>query len=296
MAFADRISEYQARVDATLDFWLPAVETFPINLHEALRYSVFNGGKRVRPLLVYATGETLGVDKHLLDPIAAALELIHTYSLVHDDLPAMDDDDLRRGQPTTHKKYDEATAILVGDALQSLAFCVLTKDAALTAHPELTTKLVACLADAAGARGMVGGQSLDLEAEGQRIAVEALEEIFRRKTGALIRASIIMPAHCAPGILAAEQQNLDRYAQLVGLAFQVKDDILDVEGDPVAMGKPQGSDCRNYKSTYPSLVGMEAAKHRAQELCADAISHLSVVESQSDALIWLSEFIVSRDC
>ena len=296
MAFADRITDYRARVNTALDFWLPEAETRPGRLHEALRYSVLQGGKRLRPLLVYATGEALGIRPEKLDPIAVAVELIHAYSLVHDDLPAMDDDELRRGQLTSHIKYGEATAILVGDALQSLAFYVLANDTALREQPAVCVRAIACLAEASGSYGMVGGQMMDIEAEGKSVAANELEEIFARKTGALIRASIVMPGFWGQDLTATHLAHLDRFAQLVGLAFQLRDDVLDVEANTAMLGKPQGSDIRNDKSSYPSLVGLEQAKQRADTLYSDAICELAQLEQRTESLEWLSRYIVQREC
>ena len=295
MTFADRITEYQVRINTALDFWLPQAESTPDRLNEALRYSVMQGGKRLRPLLVYAAGEALNIKPEKLDPIAVAVELVHAYSLVHDDLPAMDDDDLRRGQPTSHIKFGEATAILVGDALQSLAYYVLSNDAALREQPAACVRVVACLAAASGSYGMVGGQMMDIEAEGKQLDTNDLEEVFTRKTGALIRASIVMPSYLAEDLTAAQLAHLDGYAQLVGLAFQIKDDVLDVEAATETLGKPQGSDIRNGKSSYPSLVGLEQAKLRADNLYSDAVCELAQVERHTESLEWLSRYIVQRD-
>jgi len=295
VAFADRITDYQARVDSTLDFWLPPAKAAPSNLHEVLRYAVLSGGKRLRPLLVYATGEALGIAPEKLDPIAVSIELIHAYSLVHDDLPSMDDGDLRRGRPTVHVKYGEAMATLAGDGLQILAYHALAHDVALSKQPEICTRLIAFLAETTGSFGMVGGQVMDLAAEGKLIDAEKLEEIFSRKTGALIRASVVMPSICALSLSDSHRIHLDRFAQLVGLAYQVKDDVLDIEGDTKTLGKPQGTDIRNEKCTYPSVAGLEQAKRRAAELYSDAMRELARVEQRTEALEWLSEYIVQRE-
>lgn len=293
--FADRISEYRSRIDAALDRWLPNPEAKPSKLHEALRYSVLGGGKRVRPLLVYATGEALDLDPVQLDPIAVAVEVIHAYSLVHDDLPAMDDDKLRRGRATTHIAFDEATAILVGDALQSLAYYVLAADSAYDSTPEIRGRLIRCLAEAIGSTGMAGGQLMDLEAEGAELTPEELEDLYSRKTGRLIRASIMMPCHCRFDTTEQEFDRLDQFARMVGLAFQVKDDVLDVEGSTDVIGKPQGSDIKNGKATYPSIAGLEGAKARAEDLYNDAMSHLGHVGNDTESLRWLSAYIVQRN-
>jgi geranylgeranyl pyrophosphate synthase len=227
LAFAERLDHYRRRVDQKLADVLRANHEVPDRLLDAMRYSVLGGGKRVRPLLVYASGELIGAAEDALDPVAAAVELIHAYSLVHDDLPAMDDDDLRRGRPTTHRQFDEATAILAGDALQALAFEVLAADPALATRPQAQVKMLAWLTRAAGPAGMVGGQALDMAAEGQRIDERGLERIHRGKTGALIRASIMMPSEL--GDLSEEQRaNLDVFARDIGLVFQIRDDLLEV--------------------------------------------------------------------
>ena len=258
-----------------------------------MRYSVLGGGKRVRPLLVYASGTVVGADEAALDAIAAAVELIHAYSLVHDDLPAMDDDDLRRGRPTTHRKFDEATAILAGDALQALAFEVLATDSALADQPQAQLKIVAWLARAAGPAGMVGGQSLDMAAEGRRVDERGLERIHRGKTGALIRASIMMPSEL--GRMRPEQcASLDVFASDIGLVFQIRDDLLEVEQDTLTLGKNADSDAGNDKSTYPAVLGIEGAKRRAAELQQRAVGALRTLGSGADGLEWLSEFILNR--
>jgi geranylgeranyl pyrophosphate synthase len=258
-----------------------------------MRYSVLGGGKRVRPLLVYASGEIVAAPEPALDAIAAAVELIHAYSLVHDDLPAMDDDDLRRGRPTTHRQFDEATAILAGDALQALAFEVLATDPALAARAQAQVSIVAWLARAAGPAGMVGGQSLDMAAEGQRLDERGLERIHRGKTGALIRAAIMMPSEL--GALSAEQRaNLDLFARDIGLVFQIRDDLLEVEQDTATLGKSAGSDTSNDKSTYPSTLGIEGARRRAAETQQRAVEALLTLGHGADGLKWLSEFILNR--
>jgi farnesyl diphosphate synthase len=254
---------------------------------------VLGGGKRVRPLLAYASGELVGASEDALDAVAASVELIHAYSLVHDDLPAMDDDDLRRGRPTTHRQFDEATAILAGDALQALAFEVLATDSKLAAKPEMQVKMLAWLTRAAGPAGMVGGQALDMAAEGQRIDERGLERIHRGKTGALIRASIMMPSEL--GDLSSEERaNLDVFARDIGLVFQIRDDLLEVEQDTATLGKNAGSDSGNDKSTYPSTLGIEGARRRAAETQQRAVGALRTLGERSDALLWLSEFILNR--
>jgi farnesyl diphosphate synthase len=290
--FEKRIADYTKRVDRQLDAALPLATTEPMRLHEAMRYSVFNGGKRVRPLLVYATGECLGVDRELLDAPAVAIELIHAFSLVHDDLPAMDDDDLRRGQPTVHIRFGEATAILAADALQPLAFSVL---AGLDAAPATTrTRLVTLLAGACGSLGMTGGQSIDLAAEGKSLGTRELEHMYALKTGALIHASILSACLLDDGISDSETDALDAFGRAIGIAFQIKDDILDVEGETDVIGKTAGADQRLGKSTYPILFGVDEARRRCDELLQGAIAGLQLFGDRAAALQWLARFIVER--
>lgn len=267
-------------------------------LAEAMRYGTLLGGKRLRPFLVYATGEMFNVSSSTLDAPAAAVECIHAYSLIHDDLPAMDNDDLRRGQPTCHIKYGEASAILAGDALQTLAFSILS-DAPM---PEVSDKfrlaMIAELAQASGIAGMCGGQALDLDAEGKLISLTQLERIHRHKTGALIRAAVRLGALSAgePGRDALPL--LDKYAQSIGLAFQVQDDILDVVGDTATLGKRQGADQQLGKSTYPALLGLEQARTKARDLITDAHQALAELSAQSldtTALGALANYIIQRD-
>ncbi len=284
----------QARVDAALEqlFIPPHAEL--ARLYQAMRYSVFNGGKRVRPLLVYAACEALGGQAQDADAAACAVELIHAYSLVHDDLPAMDDDDLRRGQPTTHIAFDEACAILAGDGLQSLAFSVLADPQLNPLGSESGLAMVTCLAQAAGPAGMVGGQAIDLGSVGQQLDRQALESMHRHKTGALIEASVRL------GALASGQADersllaLQNYARAIGLAFQVQDDILDVESDTATLGKTQGKDQANDKPTYPALLGLEQAKAYALELRDLALHALRPFDEAAEPLRELALFIVER--
>ena len=267
-------------------------------LVEAMQYGALLGGKRLRPFLVYATGKMFGVSTTTLDAPAAAVECIHAYSLMHDDLPAMDDDDLRRGQPTCHIKFGEASAILAGDALQTLAFSILS-DAPMTEVSDRDRlAMLSELATASGVAGMCGGQALDLEAEGQQVNLEMLERIHRHKTGALIRAAVRL------GALSAGEQGrnalllLDKYAESIGLAFQVQDDILDVVGDTATLGKRQGADQQLGKSTYPALLGLEQARIKASDLIADARQSLTDLAAQSldtTALEALANYIILRD-
>jgi len=285
---------WQARVEQALSQRLPAANLFPTRLHEAMRYAVLGGGKRIRPILVYAAGAALGVAPDTLDGPACALELVHAYSLIHDDLPAMDDDDLRRGKPTCHRAFDEATAILAGDALQALAFHILGEDPTITAPPEARLRMIATLADAAGSRGMVGGQAIDLAAVGRRLELAELEDMHLHKTGALIRAAVRLAALCSPGIDEPALGDLDRYARCVGLAFQIRDDVLDVEGETATLGKQQGADLARNKPTYPSLLGLEEAKRRARDLHEEALANLARFDRRADPLRELSQFIVAR--
>jgi len=292
-AFAQRLDHYRRRVDAKLAAVLQGGGDIPARLLDAMRYSVLGGGKRVRPLLVYASGELNAVAEGTLDAIAAATELIHAYSLVHDDLPAMDDDDLRRGRPTTHRQFDEATAILTGDALQALAFEVLATDTSLAAQAQAQVQIVAWLARAAGPAGMVGGQSLDMAAEGQRLDERGLERIHRGKTGALIRAAIMMPSELG-GLGPRERANLDTFASEIGLVFQIRDDLLEVEQDTATLGKNAKSDAGNDKSTYPSTLGIDGARRRAAETHERAVTALRSLGDRANGLLWLSEFILNR--
>jgi farnesyl diphosphate synthase len=293
-AMTARLAAYQARIERTLDRWLPAPTVEPTRLHEALRYSVLGPGKRLRPILVYATGQVLGLELACLDGPAAAVELIHAYSLVHDDLPAMDDDDVRRGRPTCHRAFDEATAILVGDALQVLAFKILASDATMRVASDVRTRMIDVLADASGTAGMAGGQAIDLAAVGRTLTIAELEAMHRLKTGALIEASVRLATLGAAELAPAQAEALQRYARDLGLAFQIHDDILDVEGDPGTLGKATGADSARHKPTYPSVAGMSVAKQRARELSEAAIFDLSAFASAADPLRWLARFVVDR--
>jgi farnesyl diphosphate synthase len=290
--FKDRITAYTARVDQCLEKVLPLATTSPKRLHEAMRYSVLNGGKRVRPLLVYAAGECLSIAPRLLDMPAVAIELIHAFSLVHDDLPAMDDDDLRRGKPTVHIQYDEATAILAADALQPLAFSVLARIE--DAPTDAAIKLVRLVTDACGSIGMTGGQSIDLAAEGKSLSKEQLEHMYALKTGALIHASIVSACLLKHELPEADAAALDRFGRDIGIAFQIKDDILDVEGDTDIIGKPAGSDESLNKATYPALFGIDESRARCDELLASALQCLDRFGSSAAPLIWLARYIVER--
>ena len=290
--FADRIATYTERVEERLNAALPLPSTDPGRLHEAMRYAVLNGGKRVRPLLVYAAGECLGVDAVLLDAPAVAIELIHAFSLVHDDLPAMDDDDLRRGNPTVHIKYNEATAILAADALQPLAFSVLSQQE----HVPATVKidLVSLIANACGSTGMTGGQSIDLAAEGSSLSAEALELMYSLKTGALIHAAVMSACLLREDLREADTRAVDAFGRAIGVAFQIKDDILDIEGETHVIGKQVGADQRLGKATYPGLFGLDRSRQRCDELLNGALHHLERFGDAAAPLKWLARFIVER--
>ena len=290
-SFEKRIPHYIRRVEAKLDGVLPTSDVEPGRLHEAMRYAIFNGGKRVRPLLVYAAGECLGVPESLLDSPAAAIELIHAFSLVHDDLPAMDDDDLRRGKPTLHRKFDEATAILAADAMQPLAFAVLAGVEEVSG--DVRARLVKLVAEACGSTGMTGGQSMDLGAEGRTLDANELEHMFALKTGALIHASVMSACVLADPAPAAHCAALDGFGRSIGLAFQIRDDLLDVEGKTEEIGKTAGSDQRMNKATYPALFGIGASRHRCNELLARGLGQLEALPDAT-ALTWLARFIVDR--
>ena len=286
------LSRCQRRIEAALDARLPAANAPPTRLHEAMRYVVLGAGKRVRPVLVYAAGEAVGASLDALDAPACAVELVHAYSLVHDDLPAMDDDDLRRGRPTCHRAYDEATAVLVGDALQTLAFEALSADLADAA---MRLAMVQTLAVASGSRGMAGGQALDLAAVGRELTVAELEQLHIQKTGALIRASVRLGTLAAPAPDPAAVRSLDRYGKCIGLAFQIQDDILDVEGDTTLIGKTRGKDAANNKPTYPALLGLAGAREKCALLVEDALSCLDELGEPAQPLRWLAEYIVARN-
>ncbi|MGD8498304.1 MAG: (2E,6E)-farnesyl diphosphate synthase [Chromatiales bacterium] len=284
----------QERTEEVLARWLPRADSRPTRLHQAMRYAVLGGGKRVRPTLVYATGLALGVPRQRLDGPAAAVELVHAYSLIHDDLPAMDDDDLRRGKPTCHKAFDEATAILAGDAIQALAFYILAHDPEMIDQPTLRLRMLECLARASGSRGMAGGQAIDLDATGKQLDIVELENMHILKTGALIRASVTLAALSEPDIDERMLERLDRYAKCVGLAFQIRDDILDVEGETAVLGKAQGADLALNKPTYPSILGLDASKQQARELHDEALGSIAKLDERADMLRWIAGYIVGR--
>lgn len=286
------VSTWQQRFESILDQYLPHANVNPGTLHQAMRYSALAGGKRFRPVLVYASGKALGLKMDQLDPLACALELIHTYSLIHDDLPAMDDDDLRRGKPTCHRAFGEATAILAGDALQALAFEILAN--AIPAQTATNLTLVRKLASACGSTGMAGGQALDLSAVGNSISLAELETMHRLKTGALIQLAVTAPCHIADASDDTSKRFSD-FGDYVGLAFQVHDDILDVTGDSTLTGKSSQADAALNKPTFPSILGLEESQRRAIALRDEAISSLKGFNGDTSTLIWLANYVVSRD-
>lgn len=288
--FAERAEALVSRAERTL---AQRLETLPANgarLAEAMRYAALGGGKRLRPLLVYASGEALELAPDDLDAPAMAVELIHCYSLVHDDLPAMDDDDLRRGRPTVHLAFDEATAILAGDALQAMAFEVLAD----VGNAEAARGMSRELARACGVIGMAGGQALDLQFEGQRPDRDAVEDMFRRKTGALIRAAVMMPAALRPQLSGERRRALSTFADAVGLAFQIRDDLLEIEGDTESIGKSSDSDARRDKASWPALFGVDAARKRIEELADQAGNALNRIAGKTSGLKWLGGRLVNR--
>ena len=282
----------QTRMESTLARLLPQPQVAPARLHQAMRYAVLEGGKRVRPLLAFAAGELAGAAAERLEIAAAAVELVHAYSLAHDDLPCMDDDVLRRGKPTVHVEYDLATALLAGDALQSLAFQLLTEHR-LADDARAQLEMVRTLAAASGSRGMAGGQQIDLEATGTALSVPALEFMHIHKTGALIRAAVALGAACG-SMPDGERQALDRYAKAVGLAFQVVDDILDAQASTATLGKTAGKDAKQGKPTYVSAMGIARAREMAQALRAQALDALQGLGGRAGRLVSLADFIVLR--
>jgi farnesyl diphosphate synthase len=291
---SDFASSCRQRVEQALEGLIPDSQTHPAELHRAMRYALLNGGKRVRPLLVYAAGQALSATDSALDAAACAVECIHAYSLVHDDLPAMDDDDLRRGKPTCHKVFGEAEAILAGDALQTLAFHVLAHADMEPLADSRRLQMIELLARASGSRGMVGGQSIDLAATGRQLDIAELEDMHIHKTGALIRAAVLLGALCSEQPEDSSYQALDHYGRYIGLAFQVQDDILDVTGSTREIGKQAGADRALNKPTYPALLGLNGARQRAAELHQAALDSLRALDHRADPLRWLSDYIVHR--
>lgn len=290
----EALTSYQERNNSQLNYWLDRLPHQDQPLVQAMRYGLLLGGKRARPFLVYITGEMLGCSSATLDTPASAIECIHAYSLIHDDLPAMDDDELRRGQTTCHIKFDEATAILTGDALQTLAFTILAEGELSTDGEANRIKMVQVLAQASGASGMCIGQALDLAAENRSVSLEELKDIHKNKTGALMKCAIRL------GALAAGQKGveilpqLDKYADAIGLAFQVQDDILDIIGDTETLGKPQGSDQELNKSTYPSLLGLDGAMKKAQTLLTEALQALDAIPYNTQLLEEFARYVIER--
>jgi farnesyl diphosphate synthase len=289
------LKRFQTRVEHALNQRLPSAATPPRRLHEAMRYATLNGGKRIRAALVYAAGGALGVAEAQLDAPACAVELIHAYSLVHDDLPCMDDDDLRRGKPSCHRAFDEATALLVGDALQSLAFDILASDTGLN-NIDATQRLrmMATLARAVGASGMAGGQAIDLASVGKNLSLAELQDMHARKTGALIQAAVMLGALAKPDIRAPQIEALEQYGRAIGLAFQIVDDILDVEGSTQTLGKTAGADRARHKPTYPAVMGLTEATARARELHQSALESLRALGDNGRTLAELAGFIIAR--
>ncbi len=293
--FDSLLEEYRLRVNAALDEWLPQEDVNPLRLHQAMRYAVMAPGKRVRPVLVYATAAALGLDLERVDGAACAVEIIHAYSLIHDDLPAMDDDDLRRGRPTCHRQFDEATAILAGDALQALAFYIVSHDPQMTADSAARLKMIENLALFSGSRGMAGGQAIDLAAVGRRLDVTELETMHIHKTGALIRSCVQLAALSSSELDREQFTALDSYAKCIGLSFQVQDDILDVTGDTATLGKTQGADSALNKPTYPSIIGLGASLEKARELHRSALDALAIFGEEADILRHISAWFVERN-
>ena len=289
---ADRLAGYSQQVDAQLERILPPASGPAERLFAAMRYSVLNGGKRLRPALCFAAADAIGNSNSNTAKVAAAVEMIHAYSLIHDDLPAMDNDDLRRGKPTCHIQFDEATAILAGDALQSLAFQQLTELTDISSDSKV--ELLSMLASYSGCSGMAAGQAIDLAATGQTLDIDQLDTMHRHKTGALIEASVLMGAITADGASQAQLSALRDFAHAIGLAFQVQDDILDVESSTEQLGKQQGSDAANNKSTYTSLLGLERARNQAASLYQQSIDSLEVFADRAEPLRQLASFIVNR--
>ena len=293
MSFRAHVAAVQAHVETVLGAWLPGQDPHTERLCAAMRYSVLGGGKRLRALLVYTTGEAFGAARAQLDAPAAAVEIIHAYSLIHDDLPAMDDDDLRRGRPSCHKAFDEGTAILAGDALQAFAFALLAaRTTALADEPRV--QMLITLAQAIGTMGMAGGQAIDLAAVGRRLTAAELERMHRRKTGALIVASVELGALAAGLRDGAERRALRRYGDELGLAFQIQDDILDVTGDTGTLGKQQGADAARDKPNYPSILGLPAARELAARHRDAALAALDGLEGNIGLLRDMAHFVVDR--
>jgi len=292
--FFEQIRVYQKSVETALEHWLPSIDSEPKKLHKAMHYSVLAEGKRIRPILLYATGQALGIQLRNMNGQACAVEIIHAYSLIHDDLPSMDDDDLRRGRPTCHKAFDEATAILAGDALQTLAFQILATDPKIKVDNAQRLKMIETLSLASGSNGMAGGQAIDLASVGSKLNLEQLENMHSHKTGALIKASAEIGALSAKNVDPELFSCISNYAKYIGIAFQIKDDILDIESDTSILGKPQGSDLALNKPTYPNLLGLDGAKEMADKLHYKAIKCLDVFDEKAKMLRQIADFIIKR--
>ncbi len=292
--FQDWARSRQVRIETSLQTLLPAADVPPQRLHDAMRYTVLGGGKRVRPLLAFAAGELNKADEERVTIAAAAVELIHAYSLVHDDLPCMDDDVLRRGKPTCHVEYDEAIALLAGDSLQSLAFQLLA-EYRLADNPQMQLEMIKQLAQAAGSRGMAGGQAVDLASVGKTLSLPELEFMHIHKTGALIRAAVMLGAYCGNSLNEGQLTSLDHFAKCIGLAFQVVDDVLDTEATTATLGKTAGKDAENNKPTYVSILGNSRARELAEELRRDAYQSLEVFGATAERLRQLTDFIIHRE-
>lgn len=295
MSFDARIPEYLRRVESALDRWLPVPAGEEGQLYEGMRYSVLGGGKRIRPLLVYATGEVLGIEAKELDGPAAAVELVHAYSLVHDDLPAMDDDELRRGKPTTHRAFGEATAILVGDALLTLAFNILSTDQQMSAPPAARLNMIGELSNACGYRGLAGGQMIDLTAEGRRLSADEIERMHLMKTAVLIKASVMMACHACSNLDGSDKERFATFGTSIGLAFQIRDDVLDIEGPTEIIGKQQGADEAKDKATFPAIFGIDEAKRQAEVNYEQALDALAPFAKRSEPLRTMADYILRRD-
>ncbi len=293
LEFKNWMQDVQNRMEQTLAALLPSDNHLPAQLHTAMRYSVLDGGKRVRPLLAFAAGAVVDASPERLQYVAAAVELIHAYSLVHDDMPAMDNDVLRRGKATCHIAFGEASALLAGDALQTTAFEILTS-CTLANDPSDQLKMVNILARASGSLGMCGGQGIDLYSVGQALSLPELEQMHGLKTGALIRAAVLLGSYCGVAMSDVDRARLDHYAKCIGLAFQVVDDVLDEEADSATLGKTAGKDAANNKPTYVSLLGLAAAKQKAAELKADALLAIAPFGEKARGLVLLADFIVER--
>ena len=288
------LNKSSQRIEHFFEYHLPPGDVAPERLHQAIRYSAMNGGKRIRPGLVYATGKALNLAMDELDCIAAAIELTHCYSLIHDDLPAMDNDDLRRGKPTCHKAFDEATAILAGDAMQALAFEILTDLSIVGPAAKIRVNLANQLASAVGSSGMAGGQAMDLEAVDRHLSIDVLEEIHRKKTGCLIEACINMTQNCCTNSTEQQRIKLLEFAKHIGIAFQIRDDILDEISDTKTLGKPQGSDKDLNKPTYISILGLDVSEQLCEDFYSQALICLSEFDESAGMLRLLAEHIVCR--